>query len=388
MQYDRFFKTFSVFFSNLQRFKHFDMKTIGRIILICSAVLAAACTNKENTDHEPVLPLTLSVDKSTIESDGKDAATLIIKDAEGMILTEGKNLNKTAFHVAETDEWLNGILLGNMANKFTSLADGSYTISGMYDGKYCDNTIKVTSQNRRTYETFHKNVAIYRLTGTWCGYCPQLTTALNGINDFTEDHSVVLEFHNGDEFSVKYDSTHDLASKLMVEFRNTSLPYAIFSLSLGIDTRDSYEIQSIVKDILTKNPAKTGIKARSSVSGDKLTVNATVKASSAGTYDLGFAVIKDDCIPSDPRNATESEYDNAVLGITGNYYAMSTDGTFSLEANGEKEAEFTWTSPIVSTEDIEDCSIVLFTLTKTGNKTIVDNIAEFEIGESVDYRYN
>ena len=121
-----------------------------------------------------------------------------------------------------------------------------------------------------------------------------------------------------------------------------------------------------------------------SVSATK--VNTT--ASSAGTYDLGFAVIKDDCIPSDPRNATESEYDNAVLGITGNYYAMSTDGTFSLEANGEKEAEFTWTSPIVSTEDIEDCSIVLFTLTKTGNKTIVDNIAEFEIGESVDYRYN
>jgi hypothetical protein len=52
------------------------------------------------------------------------------------------------------------------------------------------------------------------------------------------------------------------------------------------------------------------------------------------------------------------------------------------------EAEFTWTSPIVSTADIEDCSIVLFTLTKTGNKTIIDNIAEFKIGESVDYRYN
>lgn len=365
------------------------MKTISRIILICSAVLAAACTNKENTDHEPVLPLTLSVDKSTIESDGKDAATLIIKDAEGMILTEGKHLNKTAFHVAETDEWLNGILLADKANKFTSLADGSYTISGMYNGSYCDNTVKVTSQNRRTYETFHKNVAIYRLTGTWCGYCPELTRALNGINDFTEDHSIVLEFHNGnDEFAVRYDANHDLASKLMVEFRNTALPFAIFSLSLGIDTRDSYEIQSIVKDILTQYPAKTGIKATSSVSGDKLTVNATVKASAAGTYDLGFAVIKDDCIPSDPRSATESEYDNVVLGITGNYYAMSTDGAFSLEANGEKAAEFTWTSPIASTADIDDCSIVLFTLTKAGNKTIVDNIVEFEIGESVDYRYN
>ena len=67
---------------------------------------------------------------------------------------------------------------------------------------------------------------------------------------------------------------------------------------------------------------------------------------------------------------------------------MSTDGTFNLEANGEKEAEFTWTSPIVSTADIEDCSSVLFTLTKAGNKTIIDNIAEFEIGESIDYRYN
>ena len=121
------------------------MKTIGRIILICAAVLAPACTDKANTDKEPVLPLTLSVDKSTIESDGQDIATLIIKDAEGMILTEGKNLNKTAFHVEETDEWLNGILLGDMANKFTSLADGSYTISGMYAGKYSYSASKSAS---------------------------------------------------------------------------------------------------------------------------------------------------------------------------------------------------------------------------------------------------
>lgn len=373
----------------MRGFKQLAMKTIRRIFLVCAAVLAAACTNKANTDKDPVMPLTLSVDRNTIESDGKDEAVLIIKDAEGMILTEGKYLNRTAFHIAETDEWLNGIMLGSKANKFTSLADGTYTISGMFDGSYCDNTVKVTSQNRRTYETFHKNVAIYRLTGTWCGYCPQMTEALNGINNFTEGHSVVLEFHNGnDEFAVRYDSSHDLAAKLMVEFNYSSLPYAIYALSLGIDSRDSYEIQGIVKDILTEYPAKTGIKATSSVSGDKLTVNATVMASSAGTYDLGFAVIKDNCIPSDPRNATESKYDNVVLGITGNYYGMSTDGSFNLEANGEKEAEFTWTSSIVSSAQAEDCSIVLFTLTKAGNRTIIDNIVEFELGGSVGYRYN
>ena len=361
------------------------MKTIGRIILICAAVLAAACTDKANTDKEPVLPLTLSVDKSTIESDGQDIATLIIKDAEGMILTEGKNLNKTAFHVEETDEWLNGILLGDMANKFTSLADGSYTISGMYDGKYCDNTIKVTSQNRRTYETFHKNVAIYRLTGTWCGYCPQLTTALNGINDFTEDHSVVLEFHNGDEFSVKYDSTHDLASKLMVEFRNTSLPYAIFSLSLGIDTRDSYEIQSIVKDILTKNPAKTGIKASSAVEGDVLKVNAVIQASAEGEYDLACAVVKDGCVPT-VSGANEDVYNNVLVGITTNYRYM-VSGTPVMQKDSERQVFMEL--PAASFKNVADkCRIILFTLTKVNGKVVVDNATSLEIGGSVDYKYN
>lgn len=364
------------------------MNIIKNSFCFLAAAFAVSCAGNVDPNDvlpgTPVEPYTLSADKSQIESDGKDAATLVVTDANGLVLTEGNYLRQVSFHIAETDEWRSGMGYEGEADKFSSIIDGTYTISAMYSGKECENTVTVASQNRRKYELFHKNVAIYRLTGTWCQYCPYMTEALNNVDAFTKDHSVVMEFHNGDEFSVAYNPAMDLAAFLLNRYgtKDDGYPYCIYSISEGSGKRTVNDIKRLVMNRLVEHPAQTGIKASSTLAGGKLTVNASVMASVAGKYDLGMAVLKDNCIPT--STAHEDVYNDVVISASGNFYAMSTD-SFTLEAEAEKTLVKEWESPEL---DADDCRVVLFTLREADGKVIIDNAVDFNIGETIDYRYN
>lgn len=363
------------------------MKSVKSILMILAACAMASCHGNQDGAVNPdgtVEPYTLTVDKQVIESDGIDAATLTITDAAGQVLTQGYALRNASFHIEETDEYRSGIGSDGDANKFTSIIDGTYTITAMYNGVECEAPVQITAQNRAKYERFHKNVAIYRLTGTWCQYCPYMTEALNNRDSYTKDHSIVMEFHNADEFSVAYSMQMDMAAYLLSRYgtKDDGYPYCIYSISEGSGKRTVNDIKRLVKNRLVEHPAQTGIKATSSIDGGKLTVNATVMASVDGSYDLGMAVLKDKCIPA--SGAYEDEYNDVVLSVSGNFYAMSTDA-FDLKKDAEKTLVKTWESDKL---DAKNCRVVLFTLRDADGKVIIDNAVEFKVGEGIDYRYN
>lgn len=355
------------------------MKNFRNIILLLSAAAIAACEGMGGGAGNA--PFTLSLDKDVIESDGKDAATLVITDSKGNVMTTPENLRKTSFYIEETKEWQSG-MGSDTPNVFTSIIDGTYTISAMYNGVECENKVTVTSQNRKTYEKFHKNVAIYRLTSVACTYCPEMSAALSNINDYTRDHSVLLEFHSNDigpdEFTIPYN---DLGSAL-ARMYGAGYPFCIYSIAEGSGKRTVNDIQRLVKNQLVANPARTGIKATSSVVDGRLTVNAEVTASAPGKYDLGMAVLRDNCIPSGP--AYEDRYDDVVENISGNYHGISVDA-FNLEV--DESRTFTRECEL-KTDDRKNYRVALFTLVEVNGKAIIDNIVEFKAGESVDYRYN
>lgn len=151
----------------------------------------------------------------------------------------------------------------------------------------------------------------------------------------------------------------------------------------GSGDRTVNDIQRLVKARLFEHPACTGIKASSTLADGKLVVNATVKASAAGKYDLGMAVLKDNCIPTS-SSAYEDVYNDVVISASGNFYAMSTD-SFDLQADAEKALTKEWESDKL---DAAYCRVVLFTLREADGKVLIDNAVDFKVGESVEYRYN
>ena len=354
---------------------------------VMAAFAMVSCAGTHDPDDNGVTavtaPFTLSTDKEVIESDGKDAAVFTITDAAGNVLTDDDHIRNASFLIVETGEWRTDIGSGDAPNVFTSIADGTFTVKAMYEGEYCQNEVQVRSQNRRDYELFHKNVLIYRFTATWCQYCPSMTEALDKINDYSEDHSIVMDFHGNDQYT--FDAISGYANEI---YGTKGFPYCVYSLVEESGKRTPNDIHRAIKSVLVDCPAKTGIKASTSVQDGNLVVNATVKASAAGEYDLAMAVIMDDCKPSKPSDGSsvyEDEYDNVIVGITGNYRAMSSD-RFSLDKDEEKAlvkeiADFT--------ADADRCEVVLFTLVRSDEgRTIVDNAVSIPVGESVDYRYN
>lgn len=360
--------------------------------LAIAAALTCSCSGNVDPEDQgtpasgPAEPYTLTVSKTSVEADGSDAATMRIIDANGLDLTGSEYIRNTSFHIEETDEYISGMTEAE-PNVFRSITDGTYTITGMYAGKPCANSVSIQVKNRSKYEVFHKNVAIYRLTGTWCQFCPYMTEALGKVNANTKDHSIVLEFHNDDEYSIAYNATQDLAASLLSRFgtSDAGYPFCIYSLYEGSGKRTVADIQEFVKTQLYANAARTGIKAESSVENGSIKVSATVKASAAGKYDLGIAVLEDNCVPAS-TSAYESVYNGVVRNITGNFFAMSTEA-FELQADGEKLIEKTFSADFLTSET-KNYRIVLFTLREAGSKIIIDNAAECQLGSKVEYAYN
>jgi thiol-disulfide isomerase/thioredoxin len=355
-------------------------------LLSSAALFMTACTGSHDPEVEDtpaVAPFTLSVDKAQIESNGIDAAVFTITDANGKVLTDASHIRNTSFYIVETGEWRTDIGSGDAPNVFTSITDGTYTGKAMYEGEYCENEVQVQSSNRKAYELFHKNVLIYRFTATWCQYCPSMTEALSKINDFSKDHSLVMEFHGSDQYT--FDAIKDYAAGI---YSTVGYPYCDYSLVFGSGKRTLNDLHKNIKSVLVDYPAQTGIKAETKVENGNLVVNAAVTASVSGEYDLAMAIVMDGCRPSAPADGSavyEEEYDNVIVGITGNYKGMSSD-RFTLEKNVEK----TLVKEISGfSSDPERCRVILFTMRNTSEgKTIVDNAVSVPVGQSVEYRYN
>ena len=354
------------------------------ILLLLSAVFAlVSCAGTIDPDAQEKNVYTLSVDKSVIESNGVDVATFTIKDGSGQVLTDDAHIRNASFLIVELNEWRSDFLIDEKPNIFSSIQDGIFTIKAMYNGEYCQNEVTVESKNRVQYEKFHKNVLLYKSTGTWCGYCPSMTKNLKNVNQQTKDHTIVMDIHSSaggsDEFSI------DALAEYSRSIYNThGFPYCDYSLTGGSTKRGISDIQDFVKDVLYTYPAKTGIKATSSLEENVLKVNATVYAAAEGAYDLAVAVVQDGCIPTSTAN--EDSYDNVLRVISSNYNWMDPSvPTMQKDAERQIFLEV----PSTSFKNAADkCRIILFTLVKVNGNTVVDNAVTFKVGESVDYKYN
>ena len=357
------------------------MRKSNLIFIIAGAALAAtSCEGIQATD--PTEPYILSVDKASIEANGTDVATLTIKDANGLVLTDEEHIKECSFHILESDTYLT-----RKTNTFTTIDNGTYTIEGMYQGTKCQGTVEIKGVNRSEYEVFSKKVAIYRLTATWCQFCPSMTTALANLDNYTKDHTVVMAFHGDPNFGIT-ENGNFLSDILMSQFATSATgdgyPFAIYSLVHGTSKRTRNDIMGFVRDELYNHPATSGIKATSTIKDGTVSISASVKVSADGKYDLGCAILQNGL--SGGADAYEDVYNNVVRNISGNYRYMSTNA-FTLKS-GEEKTGLLYENIKFDAANKDKVSIVLFTLVADGNKVRIDNVVSMPVGGSVEYVYN
>ena len=100
-------------------------KIIFGAMALAAALVYTSCekpsTNPDDVDAPEKGTMTISVDKTQIEADGKDIAVFTIKDASGKVLTTEANKGSVFFkNVAD------GTRLPRYSTGFTSIADGEF----------------------------------------------------------------------------------------------------------------------------------------------------------------------------------------------------------------------------------------------------------------------
>lgn len=340
-----------------------------------------------NNEPEPPMPTEgymISVDKTTIEADGKDVATFIVTDPEGNNLMDG-DLSSIYFKNVATGERLDRKSTG-----FSSVIDGEYEFVATYRGEQTANTVKIKVQNRRRYEKYKQRVAIYQLTGTWCAYCPMMVAGLEGISDTWKERSLVMAVHassssSADPYALSAGGS-DLGTLMLGAFAGEGYPSCVYDLNELNGDRSASTIQQNIERYLVEHPATCGVKIASTKrEGATITINAAVTSSTGGTYDLGYAILLDNQTYSS-GTSVDGKYHDIVCAVSGNFMSMS-DKRVTLVADEEHTREFTienFPENLAS----EDLRVVVFALGQNGSRTITDNLAVCQMGGSAEYELN
>lgn len=374
----------------------------NKLHIACAGLLLlglAACSgnddnggNGDNGGDKPIEgPYTLSVENNEIEANGEDAAKLILTDKNGNVLTETNQLNYISFENTETGDVL------SRTNIFTSIKNGSFTFRANYKTSKSENTVTITAKNRLAYEKYFRKVVVHDLTDVMCVACPSMTTALENVADIWKKQLLVLAVHGG--FSnVDPWTIGNMSSSMMRAFGGQGWPTAIFNLDylMANNERNPAAINKIVESQLRKYPATCGIRVSSTLTAEgDVVIEAGLTSSTGGDYDLGYALVMDGLTYQGgytPNN--DGIYDDVVIGITSNYMTFSKAQGFNVPADQEHTENWTFDKSEghmcvgIDNSNKAKCRVVVFALRPNGNKTLIDNIVECPLGETMDYVIN
>lgn len=360
-----------------------------RLLIYMSAILfATACSgtidDSDNTGDIPeeyVEPFTLSADKTEVAASGSDYVTFSLKDAYGRDLMADKSALQRINVVSD-----NGVRVPRMENSARFIANGTYNFTATYMGKECGEPVEVVAKNRAQYEKYHKNVALYKATATWCGPCANMTKTLKNLNEDAKDHLVELCWHFQDAHSLTpAGSEYDCGEIIVDYFNGAGVPTVVLDLMEKVIESSTSAIENAIWNIRAEYPATCGIKVSTEYDEEsgEISVVAFLKSSTGGRYDMGMALmLNDQIIPSGTNEG--GQYSHIVKATTGNFYMYSDS---IMEVAKDSEIFHTWhLDP--GTLDIDDLSVAVFALVEDGYAARIDNIVEVKVGESVDYVLN
>lgn len=345
-----------------------------------------ACSGSSDGEDEPGKtgdevegPITLTVDRAKIEANGSDVATFTVKDINGKVLTTSEYMKNVYFEDVTTGDYLE-----RKTNTFTAVENGSHRFKAYYLD-WESEEVSVAAQNRKKYELFYRKIAVFKMTGTWCTYCPAMTSSLKKVEEAMPGRMIKMAFHSSS--STATDPFHlSQTNTIMSRFGASGFPTNIYDLKdMSID-RNVSAIKNLLVEHIRSYPATCGIKINTSynVSNGEITVNAALKSNKGGEYDLVYALVTDGLTAS---GGNETSYDYTVRVISNNFLSMSTEGKFTVGANQEHTAA-TFTISNATGLNTATSRVVVYALCKVDGAYMVDNITECSIDGSIDYIYN
>lgn len=371
-------------------------------------VMAVQAMDLSDRDEQG-LTVTLSTNLVQV---GKQYAAFIIR-YDGKVL-EPAEMEKVKIYNAETD---NGVAL----EKVVALYNGKeYVLPSYTANKAGKKSFWVGYKTQNTRNTpvtitavssaiparpvdpqpantdFVHRAMFTQLTGTWCGYCPNMIEAFHYMfeNEQYKDKFVHTAVHGGDEFRLTLPNGRDLASILN---NSGSYPYTIANLAYGLNTNNSVDsnisaIMGAIENTL-KNPARAGIAVRTELKDNMLLVRASVKVSHDGEYSIGAWLVESG-LYSPQSNYTNIKED--YIDIHENVVRIADSNPEGSDFKGHpmghigkgETADHLFIMEIDPSWKTENCHLVLFVSTTQYNQyTLTNAVKSASLTSGVEFEY-
>ncbi len=344
------------------------------------------------SDDVPVGPqtgkLTLQADKTSVIANGTDRVTFQV-----MMGNQDVTQNENArIYLVERD----GKAVNEKQNSamFGSSVPGSF----VFEARYMDDNGTLTSENKITVtvspnnekEVFYRKVFAQYFTSIGCHNCPQMNTALKGLDQEYKDRLVIGTFHT-DYGGLKDPMTVSVTYKYMVDLIGyTGLPGCYLDLRPEMKCYSLTPAKTTVENIdylCATYPAACGVKIDSKYDAakGKINVKFTVKASVSNEYRI-LPFLVEDGIKASQAGADDSYvHDNVVRVAPAASLVGDRLGTIEKDA----EATKSYTFDVQSGWNTDNMRVIVCVLnTSDGTNFFGNNAAVCGINDSIDYLYN
>lgn len=367
----------------------------GVFAVLLTVFALSACSDDED---EPV---------PTPPEEPTTEAEAVLTASKTEILANGKD--EVVFTVTCGDEDVTdqSVIIYNgkklASNVFTTKDEGEHVFYAVYNNSEVTKNVTVTASpdpNAEQFTDFRRRVLAIQCTGTWCGYCPRLSSGILYFNenDASKDDVVFVAAHNGD--ALANDASNMVINHVGVP---GGFPTMKFNLDSGFEVSSKGSGDAIASNIrsnanfVLRTPAKTAIKATASQVDDNgdITINADIKVGVGSTYRVAAWLVEDKvyAYQNDPMgyggaDAIFNNHDNVLrasssTNATGDLLngkskiAAETIETFSCKLN----------TKTAKVKDPANCRVLIVVTAYNSGAYTVDNVISVPLGATVGYEY-
>lgn len=152
---------------------------------------------------------------------------------------------------------------------------------------------------------FVRRVMVMQFTGTGCGYCPLMMTALRNLkaNEAVADKFVIAACHSYNSSDPMY-----LGPGLSSAFGVSSYPSVVMDMRQLVSNSQESSVRNAIENNYNRIAPLCGIGVHSEVEGNTVVAHVTVKAAQEKAFYIGIMVLEDGI------KATQANYNSGLPG--------------------------------------------------------------------------
>ena len=226
-------------------------------------------------------------------------------------------------------------------------------------------------------EFIHKSLAL-RFTADWCGYCPQMATALKNAQKELPDRIEAISVHGGGS-----GLASEASNALTNHYGINSFPTGLVDGWIWLQNYDiattTQNFVNAFKNTESNYDVVTGSSWKSTVSGNQIMLDLSLYIKETGSYKVTALAVEDGVVSYQAdynAGPSDSYVHDAIIRES---FTDVTGDLFTVSAGAEQK-DFSYSVTLPSGCNVENMRVVVYVQKKDSGSFVVDNAASAKVG--------